>query len=146
MKCNSFFYTIQPLFRRCASLNAELSESEVWSERRSASGACPHWAVRGVRCATLRSALIPSIFVTRGRYFIDRYAGALFPVTLTKGRGLQSCLTECRVMERTITRTDTGGTPVAVFTLLTGAPAFCSRGFNSGHGYKAYLRVQSERS
>ena len=52
MKCNSFFYTIQPLFRRCASLNAELSESGVWSERRSA--------------AAVNSRCVPALGSSRG--------------------------------------------------------------------------------
>ena len=36
---------------------------------RCAGGACPHWAIRGGRCATLRSALEPNIYYSRSLLF-----------------------------------------------------------------------------
>ena len=51
------------------------------------------FAAECLRCqfagvAALRSALHSNrTFVTRGRYFVDRHAGVLFPVALTPGAG-----------------------------------------------------------
>ena len=51
-------------------------------------GACPHWAVRGGRCASLRSALRPSIRNSRSILY-DRCAGVP-PVRAPQGYFLRA--------------------------------------------------------
>ncbi len=57
-----------PFSRHSAKKSLDNREAFLRAVRRSASGACPHWAIRGGRFALHSNRT----FITRGLYFFDR--------------------------------------------------------------------------